>query len=204
MHTATYGWCLMHYKRWKRHGSLEKAQPIRLIKAQQTCTIEDCDKPARTKTAEFCAMHYHRQYRHGDTEKTAVGSDIVRATTRYRRVSWRGHPLANKYGLVWEHRAVLYDKIGPAPQVCHHGCGNRIVWFVVDPVKNDPRLIYADHLDFDRGNNSPDNLVPSCYRCNQARGLTRRHQMLTTAGWWSNNDTVAKTNSGRTSRFDAR
>jgi hypothetical protein len=30
-----------------------------------TCTIEGCEKPARTKSAALCKMHYHRQYRSG-------------------------------------------------------------------------------------------------------------------------------------------
>lgn len=38
---------------------------------KRTCTIDGCNKPARTKSAELCKMHYHRQYRNGSAGETA-------------------------------------------------------------------------------------------------------------------------------------
>jgi hypothetical protein len=72
------------------------------------------------------------------------------------------HPLAQKDGQLAEHRKVLYDKIGPGPHACHWGCGKRLEWGGWDG-------IHADHLDEDRLNNSPENLVPSCLKCNWDR-----------------------------------
>lgn len=73
------------------------------------------------------------------------------------------HPLARKGGLLGEHRKVLYEKIGPGPHLCHWGCGKLLEWGGLSG-------IVADHLDDDKLNNDPDNLVPSCSPCNCRRG----------------------------------
>ena len=72
------------------------------------------------------------------------------------------HPLASRHGELLEHRAVLYAKIGPGPHPCHW-CGKQREW-------GGPGGIHADHLDTDRQNNDPENLVPSCKKCNGDRG----------------------------------
>jgi hypothetical protein len=99
--------------------------------------------------------------------------------------------LALKNGSVLEHRAVLYDKIGPGPHPCYR-CGKNLLWFVADPVKADPRLIQADHLDDDRSNNDPSNLEPCCHACNVGMGQARRHGALKDSGWWSGRDTQTR------------
>lgn len=78
-------------------------------------------------------------------------------TTQY------GHPLANSSGVVSEHRRALYDKIGPGLHPCHWGCGKVLEWGGI-------LGICVDHLDDDKVNNDPDNLVPSCLVCNMQRG----------------------------------
>ena len=75
------------------------------------------------------------------------------------------HPLARTDGTVAEHRKVLWDKIGAGFHSCHWGCGRLLTWGGL------LQGICADHLDRDRSNNAPENLVPSCYLCNW-----RRHQ----------------------------
>lgn len=90
--------------------------------------------------------------------------------TRYRRVKREGHPLLKKESCLYEHRAVLYDKIGGGVHLCHW-CKKQVGW-------EKPYLRLAvDHLDTNRWNNSPDNLVPSCVRCNSAR--SKRADFLT-------------------------
>lgn len=77
-----------------------------------------------------------------------------------------GHPLASpasRGSEVKEHRKVLYDTIGPGPHLCHW-CGRQLEW-------GGSRGICVDHLDDDRLNNDPSNLVPSCNRCNSKRGI---------------------------------
>lgn len=87
-------------------------------------------------------------------------------TGGYRMLTGQLHPLAQKGGVL-EHRKVLYDLIGPGPHPCHwasrYGCEETsLEW------SDGPRLV-VDHLDGDKQNNSPDNLVPSCTRCNSSR-----------------------------------
>jgi hypothetical protein len=78
------------------------------------------------------------------------------------------HPLATTGAIVMEHRAVLYDKIGSGPHECHwhfvYDCGKTdLHWGGLDG-------ICVDHLDHDKANNDPTNLVPSCCGCNLRRG----------------------------------
>ena len=78
-----------------------------------------------------------------------------------------GHSVARGSRLE-EHRKVLFDKIGPGTHPCHwrdvYGCGkNSLEWGSISG-------ICADHLDGDKRNNHPDNLVPSCNSCNLRRG----------------------------------
>ena len=88
-------------------------------------------------------------------------------TTRkdgYRQVSAAGHPLANTYGHVLEHRMVLYDTIGPGPHPCHW-CDIPVNW----EAGITATALITDHLDFNRANNDPANLAPACNVCNVRR-----------------------------------
>lgn len=71
------------------------------------------------------------------------------------------HPLA-RFGKLSEHRMVLYDRIGPGPHSCHWGCGRELDWGGI-------LGIVSDHINGDRLDNSPENLVPSCTACNMHR-----------------------------------
>lgn len=77
-----------------------------------------------------------------------------------------GHPLAGALGRVKEHRKVLFDHIGPGWHPCNW-CGKDVEW------QNGQRPggvnLVVDHLDGNRFNNVPENLVPSCQSCNAAR-----------------------------------
>lgn len=183
------GMCKLHWRRFMTHGSVDA--PTRSRKSDRPpCRLDGCEKRGRSPYEDICSMHYHREYRHGDGDRTAW--DVrTKDGSVYRRVKIPGHPLARKNGDVWEHRVVLYNKVGPGPQLCHH-CDRRILWFVADPQKNDPRLIQVDHLNNNRSDNRPDNLVPCCHRCNTRRAQAARHASLVEQGWWSNHDTVAQ------------
>lgn len=82
--------------------------------------------------------------------------------TRYRRIKLpEGHPLCQSDGCTYEHRLIFYNKVDGSDQVCHW-CQKPLSW------RDKPRLV-VDHLDGDRWNNVPDNLVAACARCNSLR-----------------------------------
>lgn len=89
---------------------------------------------------------------------------------RYRYIQVQSHPLRPEGGSIAEHRLALYEKIGPGPHSCHW-CGKQISWGI--PPSADG-CIDTDHLDNDRRNNDPANLVPSCHRCNIIRTHDQR------------------------------
>jgi hypothetical protein len=95
--------------------------------------------------------------------EVAEGSYITKQG--YRSLTqMQGHPVAARNGDVLEHRYVLYEKIGPGRHPCHWGCG-RIVEWGVD--------LHVDHVDADKLNNAPENVVPSCNPCNVSRASKR-------------------------------
>jgi hypothetical protein len=149
-----------------------------------TCTLPDCDKRSRNRSPGLCDMHYSRQRYHGDTSKTSWGITTAPDRRRYRSCSRPGHPLASRNGSVLEHRAVLYDAIGPGPHPCHH-CGTPVDWHTSDRSAQ----LEVDHLNHTADDNRRENLVPSCRSCNRRRSGVRRHRALVDAGWWSGHDT---------------
>ena len=88
---------------------------------------------------------------------------IQSTSNGYRRVFCPGHPLANAQGHAQVHRLVLANRISLSPTICHH-CFRTVDWFGT----KESRLV-VDHLDDDKTNNSPENLVPSCTSCNAYR-----------------------------------
>lgn len=85
----------------------------------------------------------------------------------YRRTYISNHPLSpphNSY--VYEHRLVLWGKIGPGTHPCHH-CGCSVTWAPGRGLKKGSLVV--DHLDDNTQNNDPANLVPSCHPCNKGR-----------------------------------
>lgn len=80
------------------------------------------------------------------------------------------HPLTGSgelSGRAFEHRVVLWNTLGCNSLDCAHPChwcGKTLTWV----------NLKADHLDGDRLNNDPANLVPSCNGCNIKRGWRRK------------------------------
>jgi len=58
-----HGWCVLHYKRWLRHGDPCAGRVLRGINTG-TCTIPDCGK--KFSKRGWCAAHYQRWRTHGD------------------------------------------------------------------------------------------------------------------------------------------
>lgn len=92
--------------------------------------------------------------------RTKTSDDL---TADYRRKYAPNHPLRTISPVVSVHRIELWDKIGIGPHNCHY-CAVSISWF---PEKHpNTTKLFVDHLDRDKKNNDPDNLVPTCHRCN--------------------------------------
>jgi len=158
-----------------------------------TCTLDGCEKPSRGgTTGALCPMHYHRQYRHGDVNAVAHQSGVTASLGRRYRTKYKPqHPLASKHGVVYVHRMVLFDAIGPGVHACHW-CGTDVEW----ARKGEPRELQPDHLNGDGADNRIENLVPACRSCNSGRGAQARHDALRAAGFWSVNDTIAELKAG--------
>lgn len=155
------GYCVMHYTRFRTHGDPE-ANPR--VPADDECDAPDCAKPPTE--GRYCSVHRARLTRLGAFDlperagryKTENGYILVKAD---------GHPLANSKGWAFEHRLVLFAKIGPGPHECHW-CGLSVYWERSYGDKC-PDALVTDHVDEDKENNDPGNVVQSCPRCNLAR-----------------------------------
>lgn len=157
------GYCQSHYRRLMNHGDPLGGKAKR---PSGPCEVEGCAEPARRWG--LCSAHSRALRTHGDPTvrvRRKRGTGYVRPDG-YVIVGAR-HPLADSRGLVYVHRMVLYDAIGPGPHRCHW-CGVRVQWCIGLGPGADGALV-GDHLDFDPSNNVIENLVASCNPCNAKR-----------------------------------
>lgn len=146
------------------------------------CSVKDCNN--KSNANGVCSMHYMRIYINGTIElplplprkeKVLKGRPPAKGWTDkskgYRYVRLPNHPIAPKSGKVRENRVVLYSIIGPGPHFCYWNCGRLLSW--------EDGTLEADHLDFDKGNNAPENLVASCRKCNGNRNKYHLKTMMT-------------------------
>jgi hypothetical protein len=133
---------------------------------EATCIIEGCEKPRRERSRTgWCRMHQARYERHGDPLAVRPNRTKVSVhSSGYLMIHDSDHPLARRR-IVYAHRQVLYDSIGPGSHACHW-CGRQVAWF---PGVDDEQLT-VDHVDANRQNNDLANLVPACGACNSSRG----------------------------------
>lgn len=156
------GLCGRHYQRQWSWGSTDDGDHRRRASA---CTIEGCDRPGNNRG--LCLMHAKRVRRNGTPDTRPVGEAPPLRVGKYQRVFvGKDHPLAHTKGTVWAHRLALFEAIGPGTHPCHW-CGTPVRWETRWPAA--PDGLCADHIDNNRGNNDPSNLVPSCGPCNVAR-----------------------------------
>lgn len=152
----------------------------------RVCAVPGCIKEPRSGKADLCKMHYHRAYRHGSVDALISESGLTVSNGRkYRSLYRPRHPMAAPSGKIYEHRFVLYEKIGPGTHPCHW-CGTPVRWIVGKA----PGMLTADHVDGHGDNNDPTNLVPACQQCNTTRAQALRAEVARAAGWWSNHDTA--------------
>src|SRR5690606_26560396 len=124
------------------------------------CTIEGCDRKLAAKG--MCATHYARVRKYGSNITPRLHTHGLRETHYgYLCFTMASHPHADSQGTVLVHRAVFMAKWGPGEHACHW-CGK------VVSTRRLPRLV-VDHVDGNKHNNKPSNLVPSCVGCNVHR-----------------------------------
>lgn len=148
----------------KKHCSPEcrvKAQIANresLYKAKPPCLTAGCDGKATRVTHGMCETCYYRVRRNGTTEARKI-SGRYKTGAGYIKLLDRDHPLADSGGHVFEHRAVAFRaNDGNCPDC--YWCGTSLEW---------PSAV-IDHLDENKENNAPTNLVVACNDCNRSRG----------------------------------
>jgi len=158
-----------------------------MFSAQKLCSVVVCDRPSTAKG--LCKAHHGRLQRRGSPGKSGIRAYRSPRRTRSSRrtknnrsgyiyLQSYGHPLAQASGQVMEHRAVLYDAIGPDQgRHCCWWCLRPVYWFA-DPGQ---QRLTVDHVNGVRDDNRLLNLVPSCYRCQRA--LHRLHPGPTFTSW---------------------
>lgn len=156
-------WCGMHGRRVRKNGSPDVVKRTASYDGAE-CSVDHCAE--RPRRLGMCEFHSQQMRTWGDPlvgiTMAPDGAGSIRKDG-YRALTMHGHPLADRWGHVLEHRMVLFDKIGPGEHPCH--------WCAV-PVRWGESL-HVDHVNFKRSDNDPANLVPSCNPCNAAR--TRRY-----------------------------
>ncbi len=156
------GKCGKHYQRWRTHGSYDL--PIKNRPRQKTCSVDGCSLSSRTILGRYCEMHYGRLRRNGNFDAPLRGRWSPNGDG-YIVGYMPSHPMASSGGVISQHRMILFDHIGDGNHECHW-CKRDIRWRATGPSK-----LVVDHLDGVKSNNEPNNLVPSCHRCNSTRGL---------------------------------
>jgi hypothetical protein len=125
------------------------------------CSVPGCEIASRSRSAELCEMHYARLRRTGSVEGVGRHDETSRRvlTNGYISVLRIGHPLTGANGWMTEHRQVAYDDRNGVLTSCE--------WCRV-PL-SDWAEVQIDHIDGDRANNAPSNLLVSCASCNTGR-----------------------------------
>lgn len=126
----------------------------------QKCKVDGCDMVANRTGAEMCEKHYMRQRRNGSTKtQYERAEEFFEQSGGYLLVKAKGHPRSIDGRRAYAHRVAFSDANGEGPFKCHW-CGVTVTW----------ADMHVDHLDDDKHNNDPRNLVASCPVCNQQRG----------------------------------
>ena len=132
--------------------------------SKPTCSIRECEQP--TKSRGWCAKHYKRWERRRDLGDPEPPRPVPNQKG-YLTQRMPDHPTANVQGRAYLHRVALWDRLDGREPECAF-CHVRLVWGGTES-----NSVTVEHLDGDRTNNHPLNLVAACPSCNTKRA---RHQ----------------------------
>ena len=161
--SKTMGWCNPHYQSNHKHG--DPLRSVRRLPKGTLCSILDCSGVAHCHG--YCRKHYTRWWRHGDVTREPKTGRRTLTSHGYITIHRAGHVLADKVGRLYEHRLVLWEKTGGCDQQCYW-CGRAVGWFQQGKAK-----LVTDHLDGNKQNNIPANVVAACADCNKGRDQQR-------------------------------
>ena len=135
------------------------------------CLTQGCGRVAIRLKKTLCYGCYMRLYRKGTTDYHAP-AELRLQSAGYLVQRAPGHSLTKKRrgNYEYQHRVVFYDRHGEGPFSCHW-CDEVVSW----------DTMHVDHKDEDITNNDPDNLVPSCARCNLWRNYQKTRTAITAA-----------------------
>lgn len=154
------GYCPKHYKRFMKYGSPLITSREIPREPWGKCSVQECEKPTRTRTGSLCKMHYHRWYRTGE---------VGEASERIRKETAGKCAVADCLNLDNEG---IYCSMHAA-RLRRHG----------DPLK----VLSHDEIEYATG---PDNAnwkerpgyVAAHDRVKRTRGLASEHQCIDCGG----------------------
>lgn len=145
----------------KRQAQWSREDIKRRKEKNNICIIKGCRKTAVRTRNTLCEAHYYQNRRTGSFNKkiypkTADHGSYVRILGSHVQ----NHPMrSKKSNMLYEHRMVAYDSRNGICDDCFW-CGKELTW----------ESCVIDHLNEDKHDNRPDNLLVSCPRCNRGRG----------------------------------
>jgi len=122
------------------------------------CSTPKCVGLATRVGLGLCEACYGRLRRTGSVARK--GAKLRRKNKEGYIVIIAEHPLISSNGRLYEHRKVVFDRIGVGPHPCFW-CAQQL---------QDWDEIVIDHLNEIKDDNRFENLVVSCNPCNRARG----------------------------------
>lgn len=147
---------------------------------EHPCANADCPAiiPSRRsrRTKRFCSKKCASRQRNKDKKVTfRVKEDGYVTVSGGNSKEHPAYPGTGRH--FYYHVMVAYDRYGMGPHTCFW-CKCRIDWlFKQKQVAGAVKKIAVDHLDWNTQNNSSDNLVLSCFKCN----INRMHDNLSSS-----------------------
>lgn len=157
------GWCKMHWKRWRVHGSPDYVAPPPPPRLK--CAVDGCEKNKHGYV--YCSMHYGRWKKHGDP--LIVGDH------------YPGRPRLDTPTYSGMHKRIFYDR-GPASNYPCSECGEQAQEWSYDGLDPSPlegtvrgsKVLYS--LD-------QSHYLPRCKKCHRARDYSNVRRRASNGQW---------------------